>query len=359
MTNYCQRCIYPDTKPGLSLNEDGICSGCLAQESKRQIDWAARGDELEALASRFRRSDGKYDCLIPISGGKDSTCQVYHARRIGLNPLCVSVAPQSETAIGEKNLANLQSVFRIEIVVLKPERQTSIALTRHGMKKNAWPNWAQDKMIYSWPLQEAIRRDIPLVFMGENHDFEKGGKDLGQGPNAAKQMLHSLDGELDFQEFSDAGISRDKLNSYTSPHGEMEVRWLGYYIDWDSYEIYKLAEREGFQAMSEPFEGMIEGYSGIDDSVSPINMWLKFIKFGFGAVTEAAFNHISYGRMSRGEAVNLVNEKEGILDPRCKSAWLDYTGMSEAEFNLIVDQFANHELVHKINGQWRLRQPVT
>jgi N-acetyl sugar amidotransferase len=362
---YCQSCVYPDTKPGMMIDFEGVCSGCRAQISKRSIDWGARAEQLRTLADRFRRGDGRYDCLIPVSGGKDSHAQVYYAKEVlDLRPLCVTVMPQSETEAGAANLANLRQRFGVDVVALMPDPAAARALTRHGMQKNAWPNWAQDKLIYSWPLRQAIDLNIPLVFMGENHDFEKGGKDLGQGPNAAAQMLHSLDGELDVAEFAGAGVGADKLNPYFSPSAErfvaagIEVHWLGYYFDWDSHEIFKLAERYGFRPLDRPYAGMLDAYSGIDDIVVPVNGWLKFIKFGFGPVTETAFNHISYGRMSRAEAVEAVNTHDGILDETCKRGWLDYAGMTEAAFDAAVERFANHDLVHRVDGRWMLRQAV-
>jgi N-acetyl sugar amidotransferase len=362
---YCTRCVYPHTKPGIVFDADGICSGCRAQELKRQINWAERRAALGGLAKKFRRSDGGFDCLIPISGGKDSHVQVSIAKEeLGLNPLCVSVSPQVATEIGDANLANLQKRFGVEVLMLRPEPATAARLTHHGMAKNAWPNWAQDKLIYSWPLRQAIQHRIPLVFMGENHDFEKGGKDLGHGPNAASQMAHSLDSEIDFAEFAGAGVESASLNSYLSPtasllqEANIEVHWLGYYFDWDSYEIYRKAETLGFQAQPEAFVGAIEGYSGIDDAVVPVNGWLKFVKFGFGVVTETVFNHITYSRLSRTEAVALVNRHDGLLDQRHKRNWLDFAGVDETAFDRIVESFANHDLVQKCDGQWRLRHPA-
>lgn len=362
---YCRRCVYPNTKPGIVFDEEGVCSGCRAQEAKRSIDWSARRTELERLAARHRRRDGRYDCVVPVSGGKDSHAQVYFAKEeLELNPLCVSVAPQRETEMGAANLRNLQERFRVEVVILRPDPETARRLTRHGMVKNAWPNWAQDKLIYSWPLRQAVQHGIPLVLMGENHDFEKGGKDLGHGPDAAAQMLHSLDGELAIGEFEAAGVSRAAVNPYFSlppeemAEADLEVHWLGYYIDWDSYEIYKLAEGEGFRPLPEPYQGTIDAYSGIDDAIVPVNGWLKFIKFGFGVVTETAFNHIIAGRMTREQAVEAVNEHEGRLDPRCKRAWLDFAGMNEEAFDAAVERFADPRLVRKVGSQWRLRRPV-
>ena len=362
---YCRNCVYPDTKPGITFDSDGVCGGCRAQASKRATDWEARKRELTVLADRHRKRNGQYDCVIPISGGKDSHAQVYFAKvELGLNPLCVSVAPQVETEIGAANLRNLRERFNVEVVVLQSNPDAARKLTRHGMLKNAWPNWAQDKVIYSWPLKQAQQHNIRLVFMGENHDFEKGGKDLGLGPNAAVQMLYSLDGELDVEEFERAGVQRTALNPYFSPAAAdmlafgLEVHWLGYYINWDSHEIFGLAQRNGFMPLPNPFQGTIDTYSGIDDAVVPVNGWLKFIKFGFGAVSETVFNHISYGRMSRAEAVAAVNEHDGLLDLRSKQAWLAFAGISEAEFDATVERFANHQLVKKVGSQWRLRKPA-
>jgi len=362
---YCRRCVYPETKPGIRFDAEDICSGCRAQERKRSVDWSARLEELRALCARCRSDDGGYDCVVPISGGKDSHLQVYYMKEIlGMHPLCVHVAPQTTTALGAANLQNLQDRFGVDIVTLRLNPATECRITRHWMATRAWPNWGHDKAIYAWPAQVAINFGVRLLVMGENHDYESGGKDTGDGAAAASQMLHSLDGEPDSTAWAAAGVHKSEIAPYLSPSPEalddagLNVIWLGYYVNWDGFGVYLRARDLGFRPLDRTPEGLIDTYCGIDDPVVQVNGWLKFIKFGFARVSDVAFNHISYDRMTRARAVELVNAHEGRLDPVFKRAWLDYTGVDETSFDAIVDRFANRDVVAFTDGRWRLKQPV-
>lgn len=362
---YCRTCVYPDTKPGIRFDEEGICSGCRAQAAKRErIDWRARRRALEAVAAAYR-GKAAYDCLIPVSGGKDSHAQVRYAKlELGLRPLCVSVAPQMATPEGEANLRNLRERYAVDLLVLQPNPDVSRRIARAGFLKNAWPNWGHDKLIYSWPARVAADFGIPLVIMGENHDFESGGKDLGLGADAFYQMLHSLDGELDMAAWRGFGFAPAELGAYLAPPPEkvraaaLKIIWMGYYIEWDSHRIYELAAADGFRLLAAPRDGTIDAYHGIDDWVVPVNAWLKFVKFGFGRVTDVAFNHIAYGRLSREEAVALVNEREGVLDRATKDAFCEFTDLSEQAFDEVVARFANPAIVAFRDGRWRLKEPA-
>lgn len=361
---YCVNCVYPETKPGITFDASGICSGCRNQRAKHSIDWEARLGELRRRLAGARRQSG-YDCLIPVSGGKDSHAQVYYVKKVlGLNPLCAAVLPQVPTEIGRRNLENLVRHFDVDLVAFRARDEVARRAAVAGFRKNAWPNWAHDKLIYSWPLKLAAAHRIPFVVMGENHDFESGGKDLGEGAEAARQMQHSLGGDVDWSQWEAEGLSRQNLLPYQGPSladlkaAGSQVIWLGHYIDWDSDRIRLLAEQNGFRARTDLPEGQIDNYSGLDDAIVMINAWLKFIKFGFARVSDVAFNHINYKRMSRAEAIKLVNEREGVLDPEYRKAWIEYTGMSGAEFDEVVMRFMNRDIVKYSEGRWRLRSPA-
>jgi N-acetyl sugar amidotransferase len=298
---------------------------------------------------------------IPVSGGKDSHVQVLHMKEsLGMHPLCVSVMAQVETPMGAANIANLQRRFGVDVIFLRANPEIERRMTRHGLLRNAWPNWAHDKLIYTWPLNLAHALSIPLVVMGENHDYESGGKDLALGPDAWRQMAHSLGTDVRIEDWRSAGVTQADLNPYKglAAQQSLEVIWLGYYINWDSHAIYRLAAENGFSPLDETPRGLIDNYHGIDDLIVPVNAWLKFIKFGFARVSDVAFNHINYGRMTRQEAIRLVNEREGDLDPRHKSAWLAYTDIDERTFDEVVARFANRDIVRFSDGRWRLLEPA-
>jgi hypothetical protein len=197
--------------------------------------------------------------------------------------------------------------------------------------------------------------------MGENHDFEKGGADLGHGGDAVAQMMHSLGGDEIAAKIKELGLPEEHLQSYVSEDlaalraSGMNILWLGHYVDWDSAVVADKAKSLGFKGLDEIMPGRTEDYLGIDDGATPVSLWAKFIKFGIGPVTDTCFNHISYGRMSREEAVRLILEKDGILDPEVKAKWQERLGVSDALFEKVGEKFVNRDVVELKDGQWRVR----
>lgn len=364
MIRYCKSCVYPSTKPGISFSNDQVCGGCQTQIAKRSIDWNNRISKLKEKL-HHNRTPGHYDCVIPISGGKDSHLQVYYIKEVlGLNPLCVSVMPQVPTEVGTSNLENLVKRFKVDLIRLQAQHEIERKLTVAAFKRYAWPNWAHDKLIYTWPIRISVNMNIKYVIMGENHDFENGGRDLGEGALALNQMKNTLGNDSMEAMIDSLGVDpADSLPYRYPPVAEIdrsntEVIWLGHYVNWDSFDVYQKSISFGFQSSSRCLAGNIESYSGIDDKIVMMNAWLKFIKFGYSRVSDVCFNHISAGRMSRRMAVELVNEHEGILDETLLSDWLKYTGLDRWTFEAIVEKHANHDIVEFRNGRWALKAPV-
>jgi len=363
MTQYCVKCCYTSVKPGFALDAEGKCSGCTAQEMKSQIDWDDRWNQLLTIRDTVVRDGAEYDCVIPVSGGKDSHLQVHLIKeKLGLRPLCINVAPLVETETGIANLRNLRERFDVDLVRLHPARETAKTLARWGFETMCWPSWSQDRAIYTWPIKFAARMGIKLVIMGENHDFEKGGADLGQGGDAVAQMMHSLGGDEIAKNIKELGLPEEHLQSYV-PEDEQSLRasgmnviWLGYYADWDSAAVAEKAKSLGFQGLGKNPPGRIEDYLGVDDGATPVSLWAKFIKYGVGPVTDTCFNHISYGRMTRAEARELILENDGILDPEARAAWQETLGVSDQLFDAVGEKFANRDVVYLDNGQWRVRR---
>ena len=109
MIRLCTRCINPDTKPDLFFDEEGVCSACRSFEARAAVDWVERRAELEKLIARYRSADGRnYDCIVPVSGGKDSTYQVVRLLELGVSPLCVTATTDSLSDIGRRNIENVK-----------------------------------------------------------------------------------------------------------------------------------------------------------------------------------------------------------------------------------------------------------
>ena len=170
MIKYCRTCVYPETKPDLSLDKDGICEACRYVNVKDTTDWEARRKELEEIFNDFKSKDGtNYDCVIPVSGGKDSTYQTYVVKHeFGLNPLCVSYHLPEFTELGRKNLENLKRLG-VDCLEFTPNPEMCQMMQKIALKEFGDPQWPEHFGIFTVPVQVAVHYKIPLIVWGETH----------------------------------------------------------------------------------------------------------------------------------------------------------------------------------------------
>jgi len=134
MIRYCTRCVLPDTKPDLVLDGEGVCNACRSYERRVEIDWNARAMELAQILDRYRSKNGAYwDCIVPVSGGKDSTYQVLRMLQLGLNPLCVTATTCDLSEVGRHNIENIKRLG-VDYVEFSPNPQIRRKLNRIGLK---------------------------------------------------------------------------------------------------------------------------------------------------------------------------------------------------------------------------------
>ena len=181
---YCVRCLYPDTKPELTFDQNGICSACINADMKEKIDWKQKRQEFIKILDKHRsKNKTNYDCIIPVSGGKDSTFQTYMIKKeFGLNPLVVNFHPDDQTDIGRKNLANLKRIG-VDCVEFTPNPNVYLKLATFGLKEFGDFQWPEHIGIFTIPVQIAVRYNISLIIWGENPQFEYGGPGLGDEMN--------------------------------------------------------------------------------------------------------------------------------------------------------------------------------
>lgn len=371
---YCKKCVMPDTKPGIKFDKEGVCSACQVTEYKKTIDWQAREKELKKICDQFRGINGNYyDCLVPISGGKDSHFQVYTMKvEMGLNPLCVRVEPpvlrnfSSATKVGIQNLHNLEERFAVDCLTITLNPRVSRLMYRKGLVRGGIPNWAQDCAIYTYPVRVAINYKIPLIVWGENIDMEYGGVTWKgkETPWANDQINNDIGKGLKPEDWLGRGITLKDLNPYIYP-SEKEIKkagvkmiFLSYFKNWDGFKNYKLAGKYGFSTTKERRPGFIDNWEAIDDDIIVVHTWLKWIKFGFSRVTDVCSKLIRCGHMRREKAIKLVRKHEGKLGNKHLKVFLDYTGFTEREFWQIVEKHRNKKIWEKIKGKWRLKYPI-
>ena len=361
MLTYCKRCVMPDTKPDLHLDEQGVCNACRSYEKRTEVDWDARHKELLQLLEKYRRRDGgNWDCIVPVSGGKDSTYQVVRMLQLGLNPLCITSTTCDLSNIGRKNIENLKHLG-VDYVEISPNPLIRAKLNRIGLKQVGDISWPEHVGIFTIPVRAAVQFNVPLLVWGENSQNEYGGPAAAAGNNTLnRRWLEEFGGMLGMR-ITDLigmeGIEAKDLISYTYPSDEDLVRvgvtglFLGHYIPWDGLSNALIAQANGFHAYDKVVEGSMVNYENLDNHQTGIHDYFKFLKFGFGRATDLACMHIRRGRLTRQDGLEAVKRLDGVFP------W-EYLGkplkdilrpldISENEFIGLCDKFTNKKIFRR------------
>jgi len=356
----------PDTRPGIYFNEEGVCSACLNYEKQKEIDWETRWRELELLCDRHRKSSG-YDCIIAVSGGKDSHFQTYIMKeKLGMNPLLVTVEDNFPmTSAGIHNLKNLSEAFGCDIISLKPNIRTQKQIMRKTFEKYAKPTYIIDRYIYTYPLHIGVKFNISLIVYGENVSYTYGGPNAKDTYSAKEQIYNGVASGIDIHELLDDKLSIKDLVLFDPPSEKdldrLEPIYLSYFVPWNSYRNYIFAKSRGFHDLTHEWKRThhIEDFDQVDSRAYLVHSWLKYPKFGHQVATDYASRFIRYGLISRKEAIKLVKEHDHKLDPLAVRDFCQFLGYSEAEFWKIVDKFYNTKIFRKNEfGEWVLKNPI-
>jgi N-acetyl sugar amidotransferase len=348
----------PETKPDLFIDEEGICSACRAYENRATVDWESRRDELLGILERHRSPDGSnYDCVVPVSGGKDSTTQVLRLLELGCNPLCVTATTDHLSDIGRRNIENLkrQGVDYIEVSVnpVVRRRVNRLALAQVGDV-----SWPEHVTIFTIPVRIAVQLGIPLIVWGENSQNEYGGPAAAQSDHTlTRRWLEEFGGLLGLRVsdlLGQEGIEPRHLIQYTYPtdeeleHAGVTGLFLGHFLPWDGYQNALYAQAHGFEVYPTTIEGSIVNYENVDNHQTGLHDYFKFLKFAFGRATDIASLHVRRGRLTRNDAIRLVRRHDG------KFPWT-YLGLPLEEilapleltvedFVRVCDRFTNKKL---------------
>ena len=366
---YCTKCVMPDTRPGIKFDENGVCSACQAFERRKTVDWDSRFKELEAICDKYRGMNGDgYDCAIAVSGGKDSHFQVHLMKNVmHMNPILFSVEDNFPmTEAGKHNIKNISEEFGCNIVSLKPDIKTQKKLMRYMFEAYGKPTWYVDRLIYSYPLHMASLYNTPLLVYGENVSYEYGGSDAKETYSARALLNNGVASDVSEEELIEkAGVTRQDLFLTRAPsQAELDALdpiYVSYFVPWNSVKNYEFAKQHGFHDLSGEWDRTltVENFDQIDSRAYLVHPWLKYPKFGHASATDYASRFVRYGMISREEAVNLVRDHDGQLDPLCVRDFCEFAGYTEKEFWDIMDKWYNPDLFEKNeNGEWELKNPV-
>nr|WP_222125495.1 N-acetyl sugar amidotransferase [Paenibacillus bovis] len=338
------------------------------KNKKNKINWNARLQELKILCDKYRRKDdSEFDCIIAVSGGKDSHFQVYFFKEVlGMNPLLVTVEDNFEmTEAGKHNIKNISERFGCHIISLKPNLKAQKHIMRKTFEKYGKPTWFIDRLIYTYPLHIANKFKIPLIVYGENISYEYGGSDRTETYSAKEQINNGVASEIDYNELIDENISLKDLIFCTPPSendiSKLEPIYLSYFTKWNSYANYIFARKNGFKDLTHEWERehTFENFDQVETPAYLIHPWLKYPKFGHASATDYASKFIRYGLITREEGIQLVKKHDHRVDQKSVQSFIDFLGYSHTDFYNIIDKLYNKKLFNKNQyGEWELKNPI-
>jgi N-acetyl sugar amidotransferase len=363
MIRYCSNCLYPHTKPDLTIHENGLCDACNHVEKLNKINWENRREELGKILEKYKSKDGsKYDCIIPVSGGKDSHYQTHVIKNeFGLNPLCVSYHLPEFTDLGRQNIENLKKL-NVDVIEFTPNPEICLKMQKIGFTEFGDAQWPEHFGIFTFPVQVAVKYKIPLIIWGENSQAEYGGpaKDAQSNQldeewtkNYGTRVGGKTNEHQSIEDLKSYGIDKKYLQVYRYPTKE-EINnvgimgiFLGHYLRWNVKKQLDIVKKQGFVVHEGPTEGTFTNYENLDNKVQGIHDYIKWLKFGYGRATDNASVLIRLGELSRKDGLKLVKQYEGKIPKKYLNEFLDKWNMNFDEFLDICDKFTNKELFKK------------
>lgn len=368
---YCSKCVIPMSSAApITFDETSVCSACKVSGQRDEVDWDARLKKLKRLTDRYKSKDGtNYDCIIPVSGGKDSYFQIHVIKTIlGLNPLLVTYHGNNYTPTGMKNLENMREAFGVDHIFFTPSIDVLKSMNRLGMLMMGDMNWHAHCGIFTYPIRVAVQTNVPLMIWGEHGFMDIGGmhsyNDFVEFTYRFRHE-HNLRGFewYDFVEQSakhGENLEAKDLIPFMYPSDEeiekVDVRgiFISNYVRWDANEHGPMMmEKYGFLEAEEPFERTYRVMSNLDDMhENGIHDYLKYVKFGYGRATDHTCKDIRSGLMTREEAIEEIRNRDHIKS-KDLWRWLDYVGWTEEYFDEICDTYRDPRVWWKgENGEW-------
>lgn len=365
---WCSNCLTMSTRPRITFDERGWCNACVWTEKKKTLQWDIREKELVKLLDKHRRNDGRFDCLVPVSGGKDGSYVAYNLKhKYCMNPLALTVTPALALELGDRNLrAFVESGFNH--ISVNPSHEAMRVLNRKGFTEMGFPYYGWLIAIHTAVIRAAIGFGIGLIFYGEDGEVEYGGStETSKNPiyDVHYQKKVYLEGGYE-KVLSASGLKEDDLYFFRFPGEDelqsnpIELTHWSYFENWDPYRNYLVAKEHcGLKEAEGSNSGTFTNFSQNDQALYSLHTYLMYLKFGFGRANQDACIEVRRGAMDRAQAVNLVRLYDGHYPEEFMEQYLDYYKMTQAEFDAVLDRYANQDLFAKTDGRWQPKFIVT
>jgi N-acetyl sugar amidotransferase len=352
----------PNTRPNI-LFKNGVCQGCLYEESKKTINWDARWEELKQFI-KDHPTKSSYDCIIAVSGGKDSWFQTYIMKeKLGLNPLLVCVSDNmTVTDAGKHNLENICKEFDCDLFVYKMKPETQKKIMRYTTENYGKPLYIIDRLIYTVPVWVAIKFDIPIVVYGENTSVTRGLKDNRDIPIAWNQMVNGVGSDIPLGEIIDQCKTDPKdIGMAIFPNLEYPINekqtifikdvttpiYLSYFVKWDAYEHYQFALKRGFRTLQGEWNrwGGYTNYWQIDSYGYMVASDFKFAKLGHSGLTDSTCELIRSGAISKEYGLDMIKTWEGKPDGKAVRDFCKFVGYTENQYYLLLEKIKKGDYI--------------
>lgn len=370
---FCRSCLTPSTRPDLEFTDDGLCDACVMAMRKRggdrAIDWDKRKRDFGEMIERMRSPNPKaYDCIVPVSGGKDSTYQLHLIKNVyGMRPLCVCWEPTLPTELGRHNLDALNRMG-VDLIHVKRNPLVYDRMVLEAFKRVGDPEWPNHLGIWASPYRFAAAFDIPLIVWGEGRmefagtEFidEKHLRELDEDWAHDYGCLNGLRAEDLVGE--ETGLTEFDIQLYQFPSKAKLAAiggnkgctgiFLGYFFNWQVREQLKAIEPYGFKRMVGHPEGAYGDFENLDCVSNHLHDYLKFCKFGYGRATDQATRDIREGLITRDEGLRLVERYDGAYPHIAVDRFCSHFKMGRDEFDAICDGFTNPEIFEMRDGKF-------
>ena len=359
--NYCKRCVLPNTRPNLYFLKSGICTACDSHEKRKKINWKKKEIEFRKIIKNIKKKNLPYDCLIPVSGGKDSTWQVAKALEYKLNPLTFTYKPVFRNKIGQKNLDNLKKIG-VDHVEFTVNENTERKFLKKSFFKYGAVGVPMHMAMWSLSYNIAKKFKIPYIFWGENSANEYGGskKDIKLkklnnkwikkfGVNFKTTAKDWIDKDLTKKDL--APFTKDKINKLDNYPKSI---FLGDYFFWDPKNTFNVAKKYGFVDYKNKIKTGIYNYADIDDDLISIHHFLKIYKYGFSRANDNLSLEIRNGRIKRLQAIKILKKVKNKIPNDDIKKFCSFININKKQFFKVCEKFRDKKIWKKKNKKWVL-----
>lgn len=356
----CKSCLMPSSRPRVSFNKDDICNACVYVANKKKIDWVEREKEFNDICNQHRSKNGSYDCIVPWSGGKDSSSIAHKLKfKYRMNPLLVTFSPLIPSKIGYINREKLINCG-LDNYFFSPNGAVSSYLAQRFFIERGNPKVAWDAGVNALPVHVAIEKNIKLVFFAEHGESEYGGNVLKKDSDKIRDLEEVLENQIgDIPEnWVDNKISINDLNMYRYPDEErilkkgIKAYYFSYFFKWDVFENFEYCKQNfDFKTNKERITGTFQNYDSMDDHIDHLYYYMQFIKFGFGRCLRDVSRLVQNNHLKRDKAIQYVKQYDGEFPKDNLDEVLNFLNINLIKFNEIVEMHRNNEIWIKKNNE--------